>query len=480
MAPIGPSSIAIAVLVAASGCLAPAGSLTTAGAVERLPAFEVEAASVVAANPYRDRETDVAIDPLDPDHIAILYNERQRPPLTGDLVTSPVTPRIIEQALAVSHDGGATWTTSILPSLGHEAPPTSKWSLFCGHGDPNVFFDVEGLLHIVTIAISCGGPGLTTVNGIVHATTPDDGATWSEPDLAWVVPGSAAIAFNDRQWAAYDGATGRIGVAWTAFYAAFNKAALTATFSYDGGRTWTHPEEIEANLLVVENRNYLVHTTWGLDGRFHVSGSGCLIEGAPLRSNGGCLVHFAGLPGGPWSRTTMPLEACPGLPEGARFGYAASAFDLQTGRVFVVGDLVGGPGVAAGTYPPAGACLFVSPDGGETWPRAVVVGEKASHPWVASTDGGRAIVVHLEVEGDLVRPMATLYDPDLTVVARTPLGPAYDGDHEDDGNLDHGDYDAMTFAQGRLVWALTHPREDAPRDGPADLDVRAYRARLRE
>lgn len=469
------------------GCLTPAG--TDLGAGERLGAalgVVVDAAALVGHHKFRDRETSAAIDPNDALHVAVFHNVSPKPPVAPatDALTATWTPGIITNSLAVSHDGGQTWTESFLPYTG-TAAPTSKWNLYCAHGDPNVFFDKASVIHIVTISVSCGPPPLGLANGISHATTRDDGKTWSEPDLAHFLPGNAAVSFNDREWTAYDPLTGRIGIVWTQFYAAFNRVALSAVFSSDGGHTWsTIPEELEVLFPITETHNYHVHAVWDGQGRFHVSGSACQTGGSPLEGSesGLCLVHFVGKPGGPWVRTDIPRSTCPGLAPSSIFWYAASAIDAKTGRVALVGDVIAGRG-PGGTYKAAGGCLFVSPNGGATWSPGVYLGPSSAHPWVALTPQGHIAATYLEMVGDQATPTMDLFDPvTLALESRHVLGPTYDADTNNDGYLEYGDYDEFAASGGRFLWALTQPNQEgrvAPSGfgsvGFNDLDVIGYR-----
>lgn len=453
-----------------AGCTTPGtgpapGEPGVPGAARIVP----EAPVAIAANEWRDREADLAISPLDPRHVAVFYNERPQPYVTGAIFTDPITPGIIREALAVSRDGGATWSVSRLPHAG-TAEPGSRWGAFCAMGDPNVVFDDAGVIHVVTLFIECGGPLLGSANGILHATTEDDGATWSEPDVAWLGAGGLAGIFNDREWTAYDNATGTLGIAWTGFGAAGSRQALSAIFSTDGGRRWSLPEEV----LVLDPSNspginFLVHAAWAADGLFHITTYGCVTGDAVQGgSSGSCLWHFRGAPGGPWQRSELAMSACLGAPEGV-FDYATSTADLERGRLFAA-SAVFAQGEAQGV------CVFASDDHGATWPRAAFVAG-ADHPWLAVAPDGDAALAYLALNGTEATPTLALLDPGtLGVVERAALGPGYDADTDDDGALEYGDYDALAARGGRFAWALTQPNQDGRKAGDPwnDLDVWGY------
>ncbi len=480
----------VAILLFTAGCIGGNTDLDPEIDEPVLALTLVDLPSLVAGHPYRDRETAAAIDPNDADHAAVFYNEAPDtairvpnpvPPEYRDLATllAVITPGVIQEALAVSHDGGATWTRSALPVTG-QAPPTSQWNLVCAHGDPNVYIDTDGVVHIVTIAIGCG-PTLGIQNGIIHATTADDGRTWSEPDFVWWVPTNWAVEFNDREWTAYDAPSGRVGIAWTKFDLALNRASLTVVFSGDNGATWTLPHEIESSYPITNAQNYVVHTTWDSDGRFHITGNSCSLDSEdPLAAGqGGCVYHYAGGPDGGWTRTDIPIGTCPDLPEGGRFWFAPSTIDPVTRRIYIAADVLAETGpTTGGQYRAGGACLFASGDGGQTWSAGERIGTDSSHPWIGLHADGSPVVSYMALENGTAVPTLAVFNATTLELRETvALGPAFDPDTNDDGALEYGDYDEMATAGGRFLWALTQPNQDG-RMGSAgfnDLDVMGYR-----
>lgn len=464
-----------ALVLVLAGCATPATEPPgPAGPAAAGPRIVPEGPVAIAANAWRDREADVAISPVDPLHVAVFYNERPQPYVTGAIVTDPITPGILRQALAVSRDGGATWAVSRLPHAG-TAAPGSAWGAFCAMGDPNVMFDAAGVIHVVTLFIECGGPLLGSANGILHATTEDDGATWSEPDVAWVGAGGFAGIFHDREWSAYDPLSGTIGIAWTGFGGAGLRQALSVIFSTDGGRAWSLPEEVQVgDPTNSPGANFLVHATWAADGLFHVTTYGCITGDAVQGGGGGsCLWHFRGIPGAEWFRSDLPLGACVGAPAGGTFDYATSAADFERGRLFA-GSVV----IADGA--PQGLCVFASDDGGATWPRAGYLAG-ADHPWLAVAPDGQAALAYVALNGTVATPHLALLDPGtLQVTSTVAQGPAFEADTDGDGALEFGDYDAMAARDGRYLWALTQPNQEGRKAGDTfnDLDVHAYYGRL--
>lgn len=458
--------LALAVLLAGCAAPGPGPGQPPAGSAS---AIAVEAPMPIAAHEFRDREADAAIDPRDARHAVVFYNERPEPYKTGAIFTDPITPGIVREALAATRDGGASWQRSVLPHA-TQAPPGSRWSLYCAMGDPNVVFDREGVVHVVTLFIECGGPLLGSSNGILHATTGDDGATWSEPDLAWVGAAGFAGVFQDREWTAYDPASGALGIAWTSFQGAGQRAVLSAIFSTDGGRAWSTPEELFEVGVLDPGLNFLVHATWAADGKFHITTFGCP-EGTKVDGSAGrCLWHFAGRPGGPWERSELPLAGCPGAPADGVFDYAASAADFEGQRLFAASAVFQGTEAQ-------GVCVFASADHGATWPVASFL-PAADHPWLALAPDGSAALAYLALNGTQATPTLALLAPGtLQLRALEPLGPGYDADTDDDGALEYGDYDALAAGGGRFVWALTQPNQEGRKHGDPwnDLDVWGYR-----
>jgi hypothetical protein len=435
------------------------------GSIELRP----EAPVAIADHEYRDREADAAIDPRDPLHVAVFYNERPEPYRTGAIVTDPITPGLINQALATSRDGGATWTRAELPTTG-KAPPGSAWNLYCAMGDPNVVFDRDSVVHVVTLFIACGGPLLGSANGILHATTADDGATWSEPDVAWVSAGGLAVSFHDREWTAYDAASGTLGIAWTFLAALGSEAQLSAIFSTDGGRTWSLPETLARAGPPGGSQSHLVHATWARDGKFHVTALGCNAGTALANVVGACLTHYRGAPGGPWASSDLSLGQC-GV--AGAFDYATSAADLARGTLYA-----GAPILEQGQ--PRGLCVFASFDDGATWPVAQGF-PQADHPWLALAPDGSPLLAYLALNGTRATPtLAALDNSTLQVRTSVALGPSYEADTDRDGLLEYGDYDALAASEGRFVWALTQPNQLGRKAGDPwnDLDVWGYRGTL--
>lgn len=449
-----------------SGCVSPGPAGTPEPAA--WAGLVAEAPGIVTAKANPEVETDVAVDPLDPDHLAVFHIERTRPYLTGNGALEPRTPGLIAEAVAVSHDGGATWGEDRrLPQAG-TAAPGSAWGAFCSLADPNAFFDTDGVLHIVTLAVSCSAPGylVATHQAVVHATTRDDGATWSEPDIVGVSAGGALVWINDREWTAYDPATGAILAVWSAFYATIGGSALTAAASRDGGRTWTLAEQVATD---ARGQNWLVHANALPDGQWRITGFGC----PDANFAGRCLWAYTGAPGEGWERSEASLEDC-GAPEGT-VDYAVGAVDAASGRQFAAGGVLGGFLGA-----PIGTCVFASEDGGATWPVSRFF-PGHDHPWIAVAPDGRLALASLQMDGDVATPAIALLDgASLDTTAWALLGEAYDMDPEDDGVWERAHYDVMAVAGDRFVWALTRPNaEGRSFDGSTmDMDVWAYRARL--
>jgi len=306
------------VLVLLAGCVGPiehpAGDDSTSHEPPEL--LSVLAPRPVSAGDLREREGASAISPKDPNVIAVAFNERTRMPVTQTgTATEPILPGLLRNVVALSRDGGETWTRIVLPTADN-APPGSRWAMACWTFDPTVVIDRDGRVHATSMFIGCGGPGYGTTNGLLHAIVDERGP--GEPNVMALGAGGIAGTFHDRQWTAYDPQNHRLGAAWTAYTGAAQRLSLVAVFSEDGGRTWTLPEDLDAGLLAAGAANYLVHAMWDSSGDFVVSAYGCdaTPPGARPFVSGRCLWQFSGQPGGPWRRSEFRYEDCPGAPAG--------------------------------------------------------------------------------------------------------------------------------------------------------------------
>ena len=162
------------------------------------PAFS---RSLLVTRDYSDRrlqtEPDIAVDPLDPDHLVLGVIDYNFP----------------ANSVYVSIDGGANW----------DGPIQTKYvrdDLGAG-GDPVVQFDSQGNVYIASISIGAeeygigGASGEALISSIAIATSTDGGYTWGEPiataksgvetsgvevDASGRLRGTIALSFLDKPW----------------------------------------------------------------------------------------------------------------------------------------------------------------------------------------------------------------------------------------------------------------------------------------
>ncbi|HLI96395.1 MAG TPA: sialidase family protein [Candidatus Baltobacteraceae bacterium] len=135
--------------------------------------------------------------------------------------------------VAASHDGGATWSNTLLPAQTVASTPRGS---AISASDPAVSYDAA---HARWLVVSLPIAG-TTLLGPYVASSPD-GMQWSAP--AHVPPGPALA---DKTWIACDDGTasrfyGRCYVVWDDGGA---QGALRVSASDDGGATWSVSNQV--------------------------------------------------------------------------------------------------------------------------------------------------------------------------------------------------------------------------------------------
>jgi hypothetical protein len=136
---------------------------------------------------------------------------------------------------ATSTDGGATWTSGILPALTVYASPRGPYTRAT---DPVIAYDRVHGVWIAGVLALIDGPGGQDSELVVSRSA--DGLTWSPPIVA--APNLATFA-HDKNWLVCDNGAaspfaGRCYKVWTDVTL---DAALALSVSTDGGLTWTHP-----------------------------------------------------------------------------------------------------------------------------------------------------------------------------------------------------------------------------------------------
>jgi hypothetical protein len=139
----------------------------------------------------------------------------------------------------VTHDGGATFTSGILPglTLAHGGPYQEA-------ADPAIACSKTGDCYYAAIAFDYDAPPSSVA--VVHSK--NGGVSWDPP--SWVVADDDATVFHDKGWIAVDNSNGprrgTVYVTWSRFEFAPNGVYLASPIyvasSSDLGKTWTPPK----------------------------------------------------------------------------------------------------------------------------------------------------------------------------------------------------------------------------------------------
>ncbi|MGA6827353.1 sialidase family protein [Nitrospira sp. NS4] len=250
-----------------------------------------------------------------------------------------------------STDGGATWTNL------NSRP-------FCsGHGtnygDPVLVYDRKHTRWLAAfLATGCGGQGI---------------GMWSSPDgITWSAGSCAHSGTSDDResgWVDNNPVSpfyGRVYISWNNFAVA--NSPIFATYSDDGGVTWSVPVQVVANATFIRN----VQLTTGPDGAVFIAGMNEGGGGLSPRLN---LVYRSTNGGTSWLEFSMGSSF---TPPGTSFcGYFAAMFPSYW-RHMGWGDIGAGPGgvihyaYAQGAAGDAGDIYYTSStDNGATWSTAI-------------------------------------------------------------------------------------------------------------
>ncbi|HWG89220.1 MAG TPA: sialidase family protein [Candidatus Thermoplasmatota archaeon] len=247
-------ALPVALLVLA-GCLGVEPSVTPP-VVEAAAECLAPCAVVLAEHASRFWEPHVAVDPRDPDHVVaavtVLGGPTGPDPFRNDLL------------VALSHDGGKTWSSSLIPH-GPQAPPGHPLGRSRALADPNLAFLPDGTVLLSGLAFNfAGSPAGIFGQGfrIFVARSTDGGATF--PDLVVVEEdeGLASISPLGHRAVALKGPDaptmtvapdGTVHLLWRrmiqATPAEAERSIMTASLSRDGGRTWETPKTLESGGL---------------------------------------------------------------------------------------------------------------------------------------------------------------------------------------------------------------------------------------
>jgi hypothetical protein len=146
--------------------------------------------------------------------------------------TEPIGVDVVRIAVYFTEDGGASWRRTVTPrvELASAFDPVEARFYY----DPALAFDNDGVLHVAGIASNdlgpAGGVEWDAENAPFHVSTPDLGATWTEPTVL-------DNAFTDRAFIAVSSDGKEVFVNWLRFSEDEDVAQLS--WSRDGGSTWS-------------------------------------------------------------------------------------------------------------------------------------------------------------------------------------------------------------------------------------------------
>jgi hypothetical protein len=161
-------------------------------------------------------EPTIAINPLDPNNIAVASNDNG-------------------QSLRISTDGGATFSAATFPFV----------PLYTNVGDPSVAFDSQGRLFWTHLAARRRSPGRDNIDVFISQVDPATGAILAgypvNVSAGAGLPASAG-SYNHKEWIAVDRFEGspfqdRIYVVWTDGRPPVG--TVVTAFSGDQGVTWS-------------------------------------------------------------------------------------------------------------------------------------------------------------------------------------------------------------------------------------------------
>src|SRR5438309_608233 len=268
---------ALAALLALAGC--DSGQLKQPS-LPPLPRVSgrVDLPAACAARPQapdHPGEPSLAVDPGDPRELVAAWQENRAPDDVGIVV-------------AVSHDGGTSWTRAALPSV-----LACTGGLYVHAGDPWVSIGRDGVVYVSALVVRPRTAAGTT-RDIVVSISRDHGATWERP--AVVESATMPPSFPDKEtiladprrpgygyvvWAEYGATASSVSPVDQVVFARTNHAdfpTILVARSEDAGRHWRpaqvvvrqKPEAFLPTLAVAGDAT--VGMLW-FDVRHFVSGS---------------------------------------------------------------------------------------------------------------------------------------------------------------------------------------------------------------
>jgi hypothetical protein len=193
----------------------------------------------------------VAVNPTDPDNIIGVYQQ--------DRYTFGGARGL---GAAVSHDGGATWSSSF-PHFSTCAGGTeANGGDFQRASDPWVTFSPNGDAYFISLSLTFLGPTSGTGTAVLVSKSSDGGDSWDDPVTLVRNTGDADVApffFNDKESITADPFNSNyVYAVWDRLRKPGNAQSVNAEHSFafrgdtlfsrttDGGKTWEQPRIIYA------------------------------------------------------------------------------------------------------------------------------------------------------------------------------------------------------------------------------------------
>jgi hypothetical protein len=208
--------------------------------------------------PHADHPTEpsLAAAPGHPSLLVASWQEHRSPVDVGNVV-------------AVSRDGGTSWSRSTLPGV-----LTCTGGIYIGATDPWVSIGPDGTVYVAAVAIRPPA-GSSRPRDIVASVSRDQGQSWqlpvvvesgngssSQPDKESILADPRRAGFAYAVWAEYGGTDGPSG--------SVDRVSFARTT--DGGRSWSKPAAIHAGKNEAQ-QNQLLMTASGVLLDVFVEGS---------------------------------------------------------------------------------------------------------------------------------------------------------------------------------------------------------------
>jgi hypothetical protein len=170
-------------------------------------------------------------------------------------------------AAAVTHDGGATWSSTYPPFSSCAGGTATNGGDFQRASDPWVTFAPNGDAYFISLSVSFLGPVSETGTGILVSKSTDGGDHWSDPVTLVRDVGNADVApffFNDKESITADPFDSNyVYAVWDRLRKPGEAGSINAEHSFafrgdtlfsrtaDGGQTWEAPRIILARTSLV-------------------------------------------------------------------------------------------------------------------------------------------------------------------------------------------------------------------------------------